>query len=133
MQPVGDDIETQHVGIRAPHHDSVGIQRVQLLLRRRAERRRVEGDGLIVKNGQRGIQVVEPRIHQLKGGHRHPQRRRDLAVRAAVGAKAVTGQHHFADHQQVALALIDISGDQRRIAHRRHPIGVGPASPARCS
>ena len=90
---------------------------MQLVLGGLAERRRVERNRVIVENGQGRVEVIEAGVDQLEGDHRHAQRRGDLRVSAQVGAKAVAGQHHFADHQKIALTLVDVTGGYRRKAH----------------
>src|SRR6202007_1030926 len=37
IQPVGNGVETKHVRVRAPDHDRIGKQRMQLVYGRRAE------------------------------------------------------------------------------------------------
>jgi hypothetical protein len=89
VQPVGDGVESQNVRVGATDQDRVGEQRPQLTLGGCAEGRWVVGNGVVVENRQRCVEVIETGIHQLERDHRHPQRRSDLRVCTRVGAKTV--------------------------------------------
>ncbi|CFS01596.1 Uncharacterised protein [Mycobacterium tuberculosis] len=80
---------------------------------------------MVVEHGQRGVQVIEPWVDQLEGDHRQTKHRGDFGVCALVCAKAVARQHPFANHQQVALSLVDVAGGHRAISDRGHPAGIG--------
>jgi hypothetical protein len=68
--------------------------------------------------------MIEARVDQLQAHHRHADDLGDLGVRSRVGAESAASQHHRAHDQQVALSLVEVTGEHRLAAEVGHPRGV---------
>ncbi len=126
MAAVGERVEPEHHGVLLVGEDRVGEELAQHRPAARAERGRVVHDFVVRQHGQRGVEVVETRVHQGQPDDRDPEELLRLRVRPPVGPEARPGEDPAPHHQAVALALVDVLGPvQLPIAVPGEPVEVG--------
>lgn len=108
MATVGHCVEAEDDGVGLGREDRVREEALEHAAAAGAEGLGVVGDGGVVQDRQRGVEVVEARIHQLQRDHRDAEQLLRLSVGARVGAEAGARQDELSDYQEVSLALVHV-------------------------